>query len=222
MEYCCENLTGDEGTTSMASVQATYRVGPSSTELIDLTRPPEPGLVRRFGWAVALVAAGAGLLGFVIAGLSEPGYTATAYVELSPDTPAEAAAVRDLLRSQEVRSAVATELGSSLARLRPISVVDGPEPDTVGVRCPVATGTASRRLRSWPPAPPADLRIQQGSVTHDVVTGGVRRLGLEPARTAFVGAGTGLVGPCASSSSSPIWASSTYGRRPDVEDGRRL
>ncbi len=193
MEYCCENLTGDEGTTSMASVQATYRVGPSSTELIDLTRPPEPGLVRRFGWAVALVAAGAGLLGFVIAGLSEPGYTATAYVELSPDTPAEAAAVRDLLRSQEVRSAVATELGSSLGRLRPISVVDGPEPGTVGVEVSGRNRDRVQTIAVVAAGAAADLRIQQASVTHDVVTGGVRRLGLEPARTAFVGAGTGLV-----------------------------
>jgi hypothetical protein len=30
-------------------------------------------------------------------------------------------------------------------------------------------------------------------VAHDAVTGGVRRLGLEPARTSVVAAGTGLV-----------------------------
>ena len=71
----------------MMCVQATHRAGPASNEPVDLTTPSNPGFGRRFGWAVAFVAAGAGLLGFVIGGLSEPGYTATAYVELSPETP---------------------------------------------------------------------------------------------------------------------------------------
>src|SRR5262245_12411186 len=123
MEYC-PDVTGDEGDPSMTSVQATYRARSETSELIDLNRPSAPGVDRLYGWAVALVMAGAWLLGFVIAGLTEPGYTATSYVQLSPETTAEAAAVRDLLRSQAVRSAVATELGSSLARLRPISVVE--------------------------------------------------------------------------------------------------
>ena len=101
--------------------------------------------------------------------------------------------MRDLLRSQEVRSAVATELGSSLGRLRPISVVDGPEPGTVGVEVSGRNRDHVQTIAVVAAGAAADLRIQQASVTHDVVTGGVRRLGLEPARTAFVGAGTGLV-----------------------------
>jgi anti-sigma factor RsiW len=177
----------------MTSVQATYRARPATSELIDLTRPNEPGLVRRYGWAVALVVAGAGLLGFVIAGLTEPGYTATAYVELSPETPAEAAAVRDLLRSQDVRSAVATELGASLARLRPISVVDGRGPGSVGVQVSGRNRDRVQTIAVVAARAATDARNQQASVAHAAVTGGVRRLGLEPARTSVVAAGTGLV-----------------------------
>ena len=177
----------------MTSVQATYRARPATSELIDLTRPDEPGLVRRYGWAVALVVAGAGLLGFVIAGLTEPGYTATAYVELSPETPAEAAAVRDLLRSQDVRSAVATELGSSVARLRPISVVDDRGPDSVGVQVSGRNRDKVQTIAVVAARAATDARNQPASIAHDVVTGGVRRLGLEPARTSVVAAGTGLV-----------------------------
>ena len=177
----------------MTSVQATYRARPATSELIDLTRPNEPGLVRRYGWAVALVVAGAALFGFVIAGLTEPGYTATAYVELSPETPAEAAAVRDLLRSQDVRSAVAAELGSSLARLRPISVVDGRGPGSVGVQVSGRNRDRVQTIAVVAARAATDARNQQAPVAHDAVTGGVRRLGLEPARTSVVAAGTGLV-----------------------------
>ena len=177
----------------MTSVQATYRAGPAPNELIDLTRPADPGFVRRFGWAVALVTAGAGLLGFVIGGLSEPGYTATAHVELSPETPAEAAAVRELLRSREVRAAVATELGTSVGRLRPISVVAGAEAATVGVEVSGRNRDRVLTIAMVAAGAAADLRSQEVSVAHDVVTGDVQRLGLDPARTAMIGAGTGLV-----------------------------
>ena len=193
MEYWTEDLTGERRDRSMTSVQATYRAGPASSELIDLTRPSTPGFVRRFGWAVALVAAGAGLLGFVIGGSSEPGYTATAYVELSPETPAEAAAVRELLRSPEVRAAVATELGTTVGRLRPISVVAGPEADAVGVEVSGRNRDRVQTIAIVAAGAAADLRSQEVSVAHDVVNGEVRRLGLEPVRTAMVGAGTGFV-----------------------------
>ena len=177
----------------MTSVQATHRAGPASNEPVDLTTPSNPGFGRRFGWAVAFVAAGAGLLGFVIGGLSEPGYTATAYVELSPETPAEAAAVRELLRSREVRAAVATELGTSVGRLRPISVVAGPEAATVGVEVSGRNRDRVLTIAMVAAGAAADFRSQDVSVAHDVVTGDVQRLGLEPARTAMIGAGTGLV-----------------------------
>lgn len=177
----------------MTSVQATYRARPATSELIDLSRPTEPGFLRRFGWAVALVAAGAGLLGFVLAGSTEPGYRATAYIQLSPPTPAEAGAVRDLLRSQEVRSAVATELGSTLARLRPISVVDAGRSDRVGVQVSGRNRDRVQTIAEVAAGAAADLRTRQEPVAHDVVPGEVRRLGLDPARTAITAAGTALV-----------------------------
>jgi hypothetical protein len=187
------DLTGDEGDTSMSSVEATDLARPATSELIDLTRPAEPGPLRRYGWPVALVMAGAGLLGLVLAGLTEPGYTARAYVQLSPETAVEAAAVRDLLRSQEVRSAVATELGTSLAKLRPISVVEGEGTGRVGLQVSGRNRDRVQTIAVVAARAATDARNQQAAAAHDVVTGNVTRLGLEPARTAVVGAGTGLV-----------------------------
>ena len=180
----------------MTSVQATYRARLATSELIDLTRPSEPGLVRRYGWAVALVVAGAGLLGFVIAGLTEPGYTAGLCRALAGDAGRSGRGPGPVALSGRAiggghRSSAPASPGCGPSRW---SMVGDPAGGRAGLRAQPGQGPDHRRRRG----PGRDGRAdQQASVAHDAVAGGVRRLGLEPARTSIVAAGTGLVlSPC--------------------------
>lgn len=157
---------------------------------------------RRYRWAVAAVSIAAGLAGVAFAFTAERGYTATAYLEVvgapsavvsNGGTPEQEAAI-ELLESPEVRSAVATALGTGgVGRMRTIDAFVPADARLVGVRI---SGHSSRRVqRIAELAVDAASKIQRDrtGIEAQVVPGGLQERGLKPVETGLAAAVGGLV-----------------------------